>query len=147
MNLASNLVHSAQAHPNRVALRLGEAKTTYRELDEDSARVAGLLRDRGMRPGDRVGIMLPNVPAFAVLYYGVLRAGGVVVPMNPLLKAREVAYYVSDSGARPIFVWHGFVEEAQAGAKQAEAEAIVVDPATFGQVVIRGIDESVEPAR
>jgi long-chain acyl-CoA synthetase len=136
MNLASNLVHSAQAHSDRVALRLGQARTTYRELDQDSARVAGLLGDRGMRSGDRVGIMLPNVPEFAAVYYGVLRAGGVVVPMNPLLKAREVAYYLGDSGARLILVWHGFVEEAQAGAKQAEAEAIVVDPATFGQVIL-----------
>jgi acyl-CoA synthetase (AMP-forming)/AMP-acid ligase II len=73
MNLASNLVHSAGAHADRVALRLGEAATTYREFDRDSARVAGLLRDRGMRPGDPAGIMLPNVPEFAALYYGVLR--------------------------------------------------------------------------
>jgi long-chain acyl-CoA synthetase len=136
VNLASNLVDIAGAHGDRVALRLGEATTTYRELDRDTARVAGLLRDRGTQPGDRVGIMLPNTPEFAVLYYGVLRAGGVTIPMNPLLKAREVAYYLGDSGARLVFVWHGFAEEAQAGAKQAEAEAIVVDPATFGQVVL-----------
>jgi long-chain acyl-CoA synthetase len=135
MNLASNLVRSTKAHADRVALRLGHSKTTYRELDEASARVAGLLRDRGLGPGDRVGIMLPNVPEFAALYYGVLRAGGMVVPMNPLLKAREVAYYLGDSGARLIFAWHGFADEAQAGAKQAEAEAVVVDPAMFGEVL------------
>jgi long-chain acyl-CoA synthetase len=146
MNLASNLVHSAGAQADRVALRLGEAATTYREFDRDSAHVAGLLRDRGMRPGDPVGIMLPNVPEFATLYYGVLRAGGVVVPMNPLLKAREVAYYLGDSGARLMFVWHGFAEEAQAGAKQAEAEAIVVDPATFGQVVLAAAQPLAEVA-
>ena len=50
-----------------------------------------------MRPGDRIGVMLPNVPYFAVVYYGILRAGGVVVPMNVLLKEREVAYYLGDS--------------------------------------------------
>ena len=136
MNLASNLVNSAEAQSDRVAVRLGDSKTTYRELDEDSARVAGLLHDRGMQPGHRVGIMLPNVPQFAVTYYGVLRAGGVVIPMNPLLKAREVAYYLGDAGAGLLFAWHGFADEAQAGAKQAEAEAIVVDPATFDQVVL-----------
>ena len=77
--------------------------------------------------------MLPNVPEFAVVYYGVLRAGGVVVPMNPLLKAREVAYYLGDSGAPVIFAWHGAAAEAEVGAKEADAEAIVVDPATFGE--------------
>ena len=51
-------------------------------------------------PGDRVGVMLPNVPQFAAAYYGVLRAGGVVVPMNMLLKEREIAYYLGDSSAK-----------------------------------------------
>src|SRR5262249_60349651 len=67
----------------------------------------------------------------ATIYYGVLRAGGAVVPMNPLLKAREVGYYLGDSGARLIFAWHGFAGEAQAGARQEGAEAVSVDPATF----------------
>jgi long-chain acyl-CoA synthetase len=71
--------------------------------------------------------MLPNVPRFAVIYYGVLRAGGVVVPMNPLLKAREVAYYLGDSGARLIFAGPGFAEEAQAGAARAGADCVIVD--------------------
>ena len=56
------------------------------------------IHDEGIRPGDRVGVMLPNVPAFTVLAYGILRAGGVVVPMNPLLKGREVAFFLNDSG-------------------------------------------------
>jgi len=62
-----------------------------------------LLAERGLRPGDRVAIKLPNIPDFAVMYYGVLRAGGTVVPMNPLLKSREVDYYLKDSGARLLF--------------------------------------------
>src|SRR5690348_4499918 len=100
---------------------------TYRALDEASARVAGLLHERGLKQGDRVGIMMPNVAEVPVVYYGVLRAGGVVVPMNPLLKAREVAYYLSDSGAGLIFAWHAFADQARGGAEQAEAESIVVD--------------------
>jgi long-chain acyl-CoA synthetase len=79
--------------------------------------------------------MLPNVPQFAVAYFGVLRAGAVVVPMNPLLKAREVAYYLGDSGAPVIFAWHAAEEEAEIGAKQVDAEAIVVDPGTFGDLL------------
>lgn len=88
-NLAGNLRDSTNRHRDRLALRLDETEVTYFALDAASARVAGLLRARGVEPGDRVGIMLPNVSYFAIAYYGVLRAGGAVVPMNPLLKARE----------------------------------------------------------
>jgi long-chain acyl-CoA synthetase len=130
-NLASNLADTARAHAGRVAVRVGDATMTYRELDEASARVAGLLRERGLKPGDRVGIMLPDVAEFPVVYYGVLRAGGVVVPMNQLLKTREVAYYLGDSGARLIFAWHSSAGEANSGAGQADAEVIVVGPASF----------------
>ena len=82
-----------------------------------------------MQPGDRVGIMLPNVPYFAVVYYGVLRAGGVVVPMNVLLKGREVAFYLSDPGAKLLFAWHDF-GEAAAGRRprRPEPSAIMVEP-------------------
>ena len=90
MNLAANLTASAEVLGEKTALRLDELEMSYRALDLASARVAGLLRERGVEPGDRVGLMLPNVPEFAVVYYGVLRAGAVVVPMNVLLKQREV---------------------------------------------------------
>ena len=85
------------------AVPLGGATMTYGRLDELTARVAGLLTAAGIQAGDRVGLMLPNIPEFAVVYFGVLRAGGVVVPMNPLLKAREIAHYVGDSGAKAVF--------------------------------------------
>jgi len=99
MNLASILARTAGQDGDRLAVRFGEAAMPYRELDEASARVAGLLRERGLGPGDRVGVMLPNTPEFAVTYYGVLRTGGVVVPMNPLLKAREVTEREEDDTA------------------------------------------------
>jgi long-chain acyl-CoA synthetase len=75
--------------------------------------------------------MLPNVPEFAVAYFGVLRAGGIVVPMNPLAKSREIAYYLGNSGARLLFAWHAFADEARTGAQQAEAEVVVVSPGEF----------------
>jgi long-chain acyl-CoA synthetase len=134
-NLASNLLDTASGHAGRVAVRVSETAVTYEDLAQASSRVAGMLRERGVRPGDPVGIMLPNVAEFAVIYYGVLRAGGVVVPMNPLLKAREVSYYLGDSGARLIFAWHAFAAETQAGAQRSAAEAVVVDPATFPSLV------------
>jgi long-chain acyl-CoA synthetase len=84
--------------------------------------------------------MMPNVAEVPVVYYGVLRAGGVVVPMNPLLKVREVAYYLGDSGAGLIFAWHGFADQARGGAEQADAEAIVVDEVSFPELLA-----SVEP--
>ncbi|HEY6498622.1 MAG TPA: long-chain fatty acid--CoA ligase [Streptosporangiaceae bacterium] len=130
-NLARNLTETTRAHAGRVAVRVDNAAMTYRALDEASARVAGLLRERGLTQGDRIGIMMPNVAEVPVVYYGVLRAGGVVVPMNPLLKAREVAYYLGDSGAGLIFAWHTFGDPARDGAEQAGADAIVVDPVTF----------------
>lgn len=135
MNLASHLVRSARTHPDRAALRLEDAVVSYRTLDQDSAHMAGLLDSRGVKPGDRVAIMLPNVPEFALAYFGVLRAGGIVVPMNPLLKSREVAYYLGDSGARLLFAWHTFADEARAGAQQAEAEVVVVRAGAFDSLL------------
>jgi long-chain acyl-CoA synthetase len=99
MNLATHLIATARRDGARTALALGDTELSYAELDAASAAVAGMLTARGLGPGERVGVMLPNVPQFAMAYYGVLRMGGVVVPMNPLLKAREVDHYVSDSGA------------------------------------------------
>jgi long-chain acyl-CoA synthetase len=131
MNLAQNLTSTAAEHPDRPALRLDDAVLTYAQLDEASARVAGLLRGRGVERGDRVGIMLPNVPYFAVCYYGVLRAGAVVVPMNVLLKGREVAFYLGDSEAKLCFAWHEFADEAEKGGAEAGVELIVVKPGEF----------------
>ena len=79
------------AHADRPALKLDDTVVNYAVLNEGATRIAGLLKEKGLEPGDRVGIMLPNVPYFGVVYYGILRAGGVVVPMNVLLKGREVA--------------------------------------------------------
>ncbi len=97
-NLASLLGASAARAPDSPAVRLGEVELSYAELDERSARLATLLRARGLEVGDRVGVMLPNVPEFPIAYYGALRAGGVVVPMNVLLKRREIAFHLEDSG-------------------------------------------------
>jgi long-chain acyl-CoA synthetase len=130
-NLALSLAASATQHGQRAALRQGDLVLSYAELDDAAARVAGLLGERGVRPGDRVGVMLPNVPYFAFVYYGVLRAGGVVVPMNVLLKHREVAFYLGDSGSRLVFAWHEFAAPAQRGADEAGAECVIVAPCEF----------------
>jgi len=129
VNLAQLFAHTSDKHPDRVALCLGDTTLGYRDLAEASDRMAGLMRARGVAPGDRVGLMVPNVPEFAVVYYGILRAGAVVVPMNPLLKAREVAYHLEDSGARIALSWHTCAEEARVGGERAGGtEVTVVDP-------------------
>ena len=131
-NLASMLATTAARHPQRPALRLGDRVISYAELDDASARFAGYLRSHGVEPGDRVALMLPNVPEFAVLYYGILRAGAVVVPMNPLLKPREVDYYLDDSGAKGIVAWH---TTEQAAVERADEVSMVVEPGRFDEVL------------
>ncbi|HEX9967008.1 MAG TPA: long-chain fatty acid--CoA ligase [Solirubrobacterales bacterium] len=133
-NLASLLTESASRSPRAAAIRLGEFELSYGQLDDASARLATVLRERGVEPGDRVGVMLPNVPQFPVAYYGALRAGATVVPMNVLLKRREIAFYIEDSGAKLLLAWHGFAEEARGGAEDAAAELVEVEPESFAEL-------------
>ncbi len=134
-NIAALLTDRARRDAERVALRLDDVALSYAALDGAAARVAGLLAAHDVGVGDRVGIMLPNVPYFPVVYYAVLRRGGVVVPMNPLLKAREVEFHLADSGARLLFAWHDFAQAARDGAQRAGAECLPVKPGEFEGVV------------
>jgi long-chain acyl-CoA synthetase len=135
MNLASVLTESAGRNGDAVAIKLDDAKLTYSQLDGASAHVAGLLKSKGVEPGDRVGIMLPNVPYFPVVYYGALRLGAVVVPMNVLLKGREVKFYLEDPEAKVLFAWHDFADAAEQGASETGAELLLVEPGEFEDVV------------
>lgn len=127
-NLASNLVATAQKHPDEVAIRLDDAELTWSQLHGLAAKAAGAIRAAGVEPGDRVALILPNVPAFPVLFYGTLLAGGTVVPMNPLLKSGEIEYFFSDSGAKLAFVWGDFVDEAVSGAQDLTTRVIRSGP-------------------
>jgi len=135
MNLASILTESAARDASHIALKLDDALMTYGQLDAATALMAGVLAEKGISPGDRVGIMLPNVPYFAVCYYGVLRAGAVVVPMNVLLKRREVAFYLRDPGAKLLLAWNGFAADAEGGAQDAGVECVLVEPGEFEQLL------------
>ncbi|MGW6199936.1 long-chain-fatty-acid--CoA ligase [Kribbella sp. NPDC055110] len=134
-NLSLNLSESAAMYPDHPAIRLDDDVLSYTALDDAASRVATLLQEYGVQPGDRVGLMLPNVPEFAIIFYGILRAGAVAVPMNPLLKRREVEYYLGDSGARVLFAWHEVADEAEAGAKAAGSELAPVAPQEFRELV------------
>jgi long-chain acyl-CoA synthetase len=135
MNLADNLSLSAAARPAAAALKLDDVVLSYAALDDASSRVAGLLAARGIGPGDRVGLMLPNVPLFCVVYYGILRRGAAAVPMNVLLKGRETAHYLSDPGAKAVFAWEPYAEHARTGAAEAGAECIEVEPEAFAELL------------
>lgn len=124
-NLATLLVNSADVHGTHVAVRHDDTSLTYEQLDEASARLATVLHDRGVRPGDVVTMTMPNVPIFPVVYYGILRAGAVVVPMNPLLKAREAAFVLRDSGARMALVHPMCANEVAQAAAESGAECLV----------------------
>src|SRR5712692_2286789 len=125
-HLSSLLERAAADHPGRPAIRLDDLVLTYSQLREAAGQVTSLLISAGIAPGDRVGIMLPNVPAFPIVFYGALGAGAVVVPMNPLLKSREVAYYLGDSGAKVLFAWHAAASEAAKGAAETGARVVEV---------------------
>jgi long-chain acyl-CoA synthetase len=132
-NLGSILERAVASQPDRPAVRMDDLVLTYRQLHDAAARVTSLLLAAGIEPGDRVGLMLPNVPAFPIAFYGALGAGAVVVPINPLLKGREVAYYLGDSGAKLLFAWHAMAGEAAKGAADAGAQMVAVDdPALAG---------------
>ena len=127
-NLAENLAATVSEHGGRTAIKLDDVELNYGIVDEVSARAAGLLKAAGIGEGDRVGIMLPNVPYFPFFFYGAMRLGAIVVPMNPLLKDREVGFHLEDSGAKSLVAWHQFEEAATDGAGHAGAEAILVKP-------------------
>ncbi|MCU0300641.1 MAG: long-chain fatty acid--CoA ligase [Candidatus Nanopelagicales bacterium] len=131
MNLASNLVRSAEANPGKAAIILDDTVVPYGMLAQGAARVAGWLASLGVQPGDRVAVSLPNIPHMPIIYYGILWAGGVVVPVNPLYKSREFAYVLRDSDSRAFFAWDGVAEEAGKGAAEAGAEFISVVPTEF----------------
>jgi len=136
-NLATILMNSAGSYPDRTAVRLDERALSYRDLDELSARVASWLAGRGITPGDRVGLMAPNTLEFVELYYGILRAGAVVVPMNPLFKSREVSYHLSDSDAALAFAWHGVADQAAEGARSAGTDLVIIEPSGLAETLAR----------
>ena len=128
-NLAQNLLDTAAKEGPHPALRMDEAHLTYDEFRDAALRVAAELRSRAIEPGDRVGMVLPNVLSFPVVFYGALLAGAAVVPMNPLLKAREVEYYLRDSGARLVVTGEQSAEPVTEAAGTVGIEAVTVDAA------------------
>ena len=102
MNLAELVADAARRHPGKAALIAHDAVTTWGGLDAGVSRVAGALIARGLRPGDRVGLLLGNTPEFAIAYFAALRAGLVAVPINTAYTAPEIDHVLTDSAARAV---------------------------------------------
>jgi len=124
LNLGSILQASAAARGDRTALRLNEQSLSFEELDRAARGVATGLRARGIEPGDKVALMIPNVPEFSIAYFGVLYAGATVVPLNVLLTAPEVRYHVEDSEAKLLIAHPLFREPAAEGAALATVPVV-----------------------
>ena len=143
LNLSVLLEDSARNYPERAAVVLGDQRLSYAQVDAAANQVANLLVARGIRPGDKVALSCPNLPYFPVVYYGILKAGAVVVPLNVLLKGREIAYHLDDSDAKAYFCFQGTAElpmgpEGHAGFEQVPAcehfFLITADPAAASPI-------------
>jgi long-chain acyl-CoA synthetase len=146
LNLSSVLEHAARLTPDRIAITCGPQQLTYAELDAKASQVAAGLHGMGIRAGEHVALSCPNVPWFPIAYFGILKAGAAVVPLNVLLKPREIAYHLKNSDARAILAFDGTAElpigamcrdaAAQAGTPHVivfpgDAAALMRDPAGF----------------
>ncbi len=108
LNLSILLEDSARAVPERIAVICGETKLTYAQIEARANQVANALRrEFKIEPGDKVALSCPNLPYFPIIYYGILKTGAVVVPLNVLLKGREIAYHLNDSDAKIYFCFQG----------------------------------------
>lgn len=153
LNLASVLEHSAKELPGKTALIYGDKRYTYEQVNAVANQVANGLTAAGIVKGDKVALSCPNLPFFPMIYYGILKTGAVVVPLNVLLKGREIAYHLENSDAKAYFCFQGtpdlpLAEEGWAGFKQVDDcqnfWVVTADPEepspieaamTFGQLI------------
>lgn len=163
LNLSSVLEHYAALTPDRVAVTCDGRHTTYAQLNAAAAQVAAGLSALGVAPGDHVALSCPNVTWFPIAYFGILKAGAAVVPLNVLLKPREIAYHLKDSDAVALIAFEGTSElpmarMARAACDEAGVQQLIIitaDPAADAPVssattlgtVMRGQPTLFEPRR
>lgn len=125
-NLAVVLRESRNAHPDKPLCHIADQTFSYAQVDEISGRIAASLRNLGVRRGYKVAVQLPNLPHFLFAYFGILKAGAVMVPLNPALRAREISYRLQDSGSRLLITFETSADEAVKGAAEIEGVSTYV---------------------
>jgi len=125
LNLGSILRASTQESPEAVVIRDATSSITYAALDRAAAGVARALHQRGIQPGDKVALLVPNVSEFTIAYFGILYAGAAVVPINVLAAAPEVEYFLKDSESRLLIVHPLFAEPGRKGAERAGVPVVM----------------------
>jgi long-chain acyl-CoA synthetase len=162
MDLGQMLAQTAAQNPDKTAIIFHDQRTSYRDFDERANQVANGLIQLGIQPGDRVALYIHNLPIFMEAYYGILRTGASVVPLNVLYKAGEVEYILKDSDAMAILTFAPFAPVALAAAANApELRHVIVaapeaipgatlwrdafgsSPATVPQVAVQDEDVAV----
>ena len=129
------LEDAAKHHPETPCTIFHGARITYKEMNEITDRLAAGLSGLGVKKGDRVGIFMPNTPQFVMAYFGILKAGGVVVATNPLYSPREIEHQANDSGIEIMLVMSNFYNTIKE-----------VQPKTgIRKVVITNIKEALSP--
>ena len=126
LTLAAILAESAQRYPDRDAVVIGPQRISYRQLWEETRKYAAVLREAGVGPGDRVALLMPNVPDFPRVYYAILSLGGVVVPVHALLVAREIGFVLTDSRAKVLVAAGPLLAQGAPAAEQAGVPLLAV---------------------
>ena len=133
LNLASVLEQHARRRPDAEALVCGDTRLTYLQLNAWANQIANGLVASGIRPRDHIALLCPNLPYFPAVYFGILKAGATVVPLNVLLKPREIAYHLRDSDAKALFCFEGTPQLPMAEAAKA---AVAVVPSCSRLIVL-----------
>jgi long-chain acyl-CoA synthetase len=120
------LEESASKYPDKACTIFKGAEITYKEMDEITDRVAAALAGIGVKKGDRVGIFMPNTPQFVMAYFGILKAGGVVVATNPLYTPSEIEHQASDAGIEIMFVMTNFYKTIKTAQPRTKIKRLIV---------------------
>jgi long-chain acyl-CoA synthetase len=120
------LEESARKYPDRACTIFKGAVITYKEMNAITDRVAAALADMGVKKGDRVGIFMPNTPQFVMAFFGILKAGGVVVATNPLYTPPEIEHQASDAGIEYMFVMTNFYNTIKKAQPKTKIRKLIV---------------------
>ena len=149
ISVAAILKESADRTPDKIAIQVGQQELSYSQLWDETRAYAGALRDRGVKPGDAVAVLIPNVADFPRCYFAILSLGAIVVPIHALLKGDEIEYVLRDSGATLLICAAPLLEQGARGAAQAGVPVLsVLAPEQVGDIErLEALAAEAEPIR